>query len=54
MAGIRKAHNGRPNGPAAPFIGNDDGGNVHYLFFVRNMFLSVFRHWPVLTLSGRF
>src|SRR5271166_6313855 len=34
MAGIRKAHNGRPNGPAAPFIGNDDGGNVHYLFSV--------------------
>ena len=38
MAGIRRAHNGRRNGPAAPFAGNGDGSTVHDLFFVRNMF----------------
>ncbi len=38
--------------PAPPE--STEGGNVHYLFSVRNMFFFDQRYWPVLTLSGLF
>ena len=46
MAGIRKTGNERPDGrpitPPAPGLANGDRGNVHDLFYVRNMFSKIF------------